>query len=166
MKVGGMASGLPRSRRCPRRGAQIVEASFVFLLLLAIFWLLIDTAWVIFIKATLQHAVREGCRYAITSQTDAIHGLGHIDSIKQVVRHHAMGLISDDDMDKIHVRFYEPGSLQEVNDNRGGMLVVVSIENYELRPLVALLKSGDPVQISVRAGDRMEASPSGIPPPL
>ncbi len=153
-------------RQPSNRGAQIVEASFVFLLLLGLFWLLIDTAWVIFIKATLQHAVREGCRYAITSQTDTIHGLGQIASIKEVVRRHAMGLIGDDDLDKIHVRFYEPGSLQEVNDNRGGMLVVVSVENFELRPLVPLLKSGDPIQISVRAGDRMEASPFGIPPPL
>ncbi len=161
-----MAGGRRAARSRAQRGAQIVEASLIFLLLLGIFWLLIDTAWVIFIKATLQHAVREGCRYAITSRTDAIHGLGHVASIKEVVQYHSMGLISDEDMDKIHVRFYEPGTLQEVNDNRGGMLVVVSIENYELRPLVALLKSGDPVQISVRAGDRMEASPSGIPPPL
>ncbi len=165
MRVRCLSGPLARCRH-GQRGAQIVEASFVFLLLLGLFWLLIDVAWVIFVKATLQHAVREGCRYAITSQTDVINGLGHIDSIKQVVQRHAMGLLSADDLGKVHVRFYQPGTLQQVNDNRGGMLVVVSVEGYELRPLVPLLKPGDPVQISVRAGDRMEASPSGIPPPL
>ncbi len=161
-----MTQGLQRWRAGDgRRGSQIVEASFIFLLFLGIFWLLFDTAWAVFVKATLQHAVREGCRYAITSQTDVAQGLGHVDSIKSVVLDHSLNLLAGQ-QEKIHVRFFQADSLEQVQSNMGGLLVVVSVEEFAINPMVAVLKSGDPILLSVRAGDRMEASPSGIPPPM
>lgn len=154
--------------RTKRRGAAIVEMSLVVIALFGLLFLLMDLSWAVFAKATLQHAVREGCRYAVTSQTES--GLGHLASIQAKVVDSAMGfLASSADQAKIQIRFYDANTLTELTglgSNAGGNLVVVSVENFELRPLVPLARSGDPVRFTVRAGDKIEASPLGIPPDL
>lgn len=148
-----------------RRGATIVEMSFVVIALFGLLFLLIDLSWVVFAKASIQHAVREGCRFAVTSQT--LTGMGHIASIREVVRRNSMGFIGVSQLNNIQVRFYNPETLQPVSgpgSNAGGNLVIVAVENFEVRPLVPLVRSSDPIRFSVRAADRMEASPMGIPP--
>ncbi|MBL0158417.1 MAG: hypothetical protein IPP47_15130 [Bryobacterales bacterium] len=160
-----MTAGTARRRKT---GAGTIEAGFIFLFLMGILFLLLDLCWGVFCKVSLQHAVREGCRYAITSQVQA--GYGHLDSIKRVVRSNAMGFLSSDsDFAKIAVNFYRIDDLQQMTgagSNAGGNLAVVSVENYSLRPLVPLLRSSSPLTFSVRAADKLEASPSGIPPDL
>ena len=49
----------------------MLEASFVFLPLMALFFAMIDIPFGIFIQNTLREAVREGVRFAITQQTGA-----------------------------------------------------------------------------------------------
>jgi Flp pilus assembly protein TadG len=151
-----------------RRGAAIVEMSFVVIALFGLLFLLIDLGWVVFAKASVQHAVREGCRFAVTSQT--ISGMGHLASIQEVVRQNSMGFISPAQAASVvQVRFYNPDTLQQVHgagSNAGGNLVIVAVENFEVRPLIPFVRSADPIRFSVRAADRMEASPMGIPPNL
>lgn len=157
----------PRLVWSRRRGATIVEMSFVVIALFGLLFLLMDLSWVVFAKASVQHAVREGCRYAVTSQT--LSGMGHVASIREVVRRNSMGFISGSQMDSIQVRFYSADTLQLLSgagSNAGGNLVVVAVENFEVRPLIPFVRSADPIRFSVRAGDRMEASPLGIPPQL
>jgi Flp pilus assembly protein TadG len=158
---------MPRLAR-RRRGAAIVEMSFVVIALFGLLFLLIDLGWVVFAKASVQHAVREGCRFAVTSQT--ISGMGHLASIQEVVRQNSMGFISPAQAASVvQVRFYNPETLQPVSgagSNAGGNLVIVAVENFEVRPLIPFVRSADPIRFSVRAADRMEASPMGIPPSL
>ncbi len=158
---------MPHGRR-RRRGAAIVEMSFVVIALFGLLFLLIDLGWVIFAKATIQHAVREGCRFAVTSQT--LPGQGHLASIRDVVRQNSMGFISPgQESSVVQVRFFNPETLTEMHgagSNSGGNLVIVSVENFEVRPLIPFVRSADPIRFSVRAADRMEASPLGIPPGL
>ena len=45
-----------RAERC--RGAEVLEFTFVFLPMMAMIILLIDVAWAVFVKATLEYAVR------------------------------------------------------------------------------------------------------------
>ena len=131
-------------------------------------FLLMDLSWAVFSKASMQHAVREGCRYAVTAQTQG--ALGQLASIRKVVQDNAMGfLASADDYGKINVTFYRADTLAPVigtGSNAGGNLVVVSVDNYSLRPLIPLLRPSSPIIFTVRAGDKLEASPGGIPPPL
>ena len=154
--------------RAARRGAAMVEITLTMIVLFGLLFLLMDLCWVVFAKSSIQHAVREGCRYAVTSQT--MGGFGQVDSIKRVVQQNAAGfLASSADYDKIHVTFYAADTQQVVtgvNSNAGGNLVVVSVDNFALRPMVPLVRSSTPVTFSVRAGDRMEASPLGIVPNL
>jgi Flp pilus assembly protein TadG len=58
-----------------RRGAVLVEAALYLLPFLAILLGIFDFSISIWMKNTLQHAVREGVRYAVTYQTEA--GMGH-----------------------------------------------------------------------------------------
>ena len=144
------------------RGSQLVEAGLVLLPFFALVYLAVDGAWAVFAKATLQHAVREGARYAITGQTSG--GSGQVESIKAVVIDRALGLLSGDQAGTLFVRFLDPVTLADTASNAGGNLVEVSVENYALRPVVPLFHSADPVYVTVRAADRLEANPGGVPP--
>ena len=63
----GMASTQRRKgRRFRSRGAETIEFTFVFLPLFAMTAVLVDTAWGVFAKSALQHAVREGVRQGVT----------------------------------------------------------------------------------------------------
>ncbi len=173
-------SSTAERRKLRTRGATLVEASLVLLFFMGLLFLLIDLSWGLLAKATLQHAVRSGVRYAVTNQTgtkkDPVTGaniaLGQVDSIKQVVKKQAMGFLSDADLNaKVFVRFYlvtggAPQLVTGAGSNMAGNLVVVSIENFSLSPMVPLLRSGTPVPITVRAGDLLEGQPAGGPPPL
>ena len=47
-----------------RRGVELIEFTLVLLPLLGFIFLVLDLGWAIYKRATLQFAVREGCRYA------------------------------------------------------------------------------------------------------
>ena len=60
-----------------------MEAALVFLPLMALMLALIDFSLALFLRATMQNAVREGVRYAVTYQTSG--GMCQDASIKAVV---------------------------------------------------------------------------------
>lgn len=171
-ETGVRASG----RRHGQRGAEALVGALVMMMILPLMFMIVDIAWGIFIKVSLQHAVREGVRYAITSQTasDGSGGsLGHLASIKSVTLKAAGGMMAGQE-DKLTIKFYDSGSSSLAEDlgstrNRGGNIVMVNIENYEYRPLIPVYKIGDlqkleiledpPIRITVHAADRMESCP-------
>ena len=59
--------------------------------LLAILFAVLDLSIAIFVKNTVQFAVCQGVRYAVTSQT--MPGMGQDDSIKSVVQGYTLGLL-------------------------------------------------------------------------
>jgi hypothetical protein len=142
----------------------MVEAAFVLVPLFALIFAIVDFGLAIFVRSTLQHATREAVRYAITYQT--MDGMGHDASIKEVARQSAMGFLNNDDnMDKVHVRYYDPGSFTEVPGNNPGNLVEVSVESYTWGWLALLMRNVGPLQITTRSADRMEGLPAGSSPP-
>lgn len=144
-------------------GNAIVETGLVLVPLMAILFAIVDFGFVIFIKSTFQHAVREGTRYAVTSQT--MSGMGQDASIKSVVQQNAMGFLNGSTgAAMIYIRYYDPVTLVETTSNAGGNLVEISIEGYSWGWLAPLLRSATPLTIATRSSDRMEASPGGIPP--
>ena len=112
---------------------------------LALFFAIFDFTMSMFLKNTMQYAVRQGVRYAITSQVrvDALNNsIGQDASIKQVVRTYSMNFLdyvaptgigrpcSGDGC--VMIRFYNPATLLEVGgaaSNMGGNIVRVSAEN-------------------------------------
>ncbi|HZT30435.1 MAG TPA: TadE/TadG family type IV pilus assembly protein [Bryobacteraceae bacterium] len=155
--------------RGKQKGSEVLEFGFVVTPMLGFTLLIIDIGWGVFTRSTLQYAVREGVRYAVTSQTAT--GLGQKDSIKQVVQQNALGMLAGQSgLDKIQVRFYTPETFTDVSDdpgaNAGGNLVEVAVEGFSWLPLMPLMRSNSALSMAARAMDRMEASPPTGPPPL
>ncbi len=157
----------------------MLEGSFVIIVFLALFFALFDFGIAIFVKNTIQFAVREGVRYAVTSQTQTSGGspLGHDASIKNVVNQYSFGFLNYaaptgvgrpcSGTGCIYIRYYNPVTLTEVTgvgSNSGGNVVQISAENLSWTWVVPLLRSAGPLSFSVASADRMEPSPiAGIP---
>ena len=152
--------------RSRERGSQVVELALVLLPLCALVFLIMDIAWAFYVRATLQNAVREGVRYAVTSQT--MTGLGQDASIKTVVQQNAMGLLSGTTgAALITIQYYLPNTLAPVsglNSNQGGNIVDVYVLGYSLPPLRPILRNPAALSLGAQAFDRMEGSPGGVPP--
>ncbi len=154
--------------------------------MLGFIFLLLDLGWAVYKRATLQFAVREGCRYAVTNRVQALtdangKAYGMVDSVKWVVQQSAMGFLGSSPADpayaSIQVRFYDPNSSlttalplpancssTTAAPNSGGNLVEVSVENYQYRSLAPLLRSAAPLNFVARSSDRMEGNPAaGVP---
>jgi Flp pilus assembly protein TadG len=146
-----------------RRGSSFVEAAFVFVPLMAVIVAIFDYSLVIMTRSTLQHAVREGLRYAITYQT--LPSTGHDASIRAVVKNNALGFLNSVDGTenpcKICIRYYNPSTLAFTNANAPGNVIEVAVENHTWNWIAPLMRSATPLQITVRASDRTEALPPG-----
>jgi hypothetical protein len=154
--------GVRRQREQCERGAVVVESGLIIVPLLAIFFLIADISFAIFTKATLQHAVREGVRYAVTGRTL---GAMHQDaSIKSMVKDWSLGLLWNQDS-KVVIRYYKPDTLEETESNAAGNVVEVSVEGYQYVPLAAILHSAGPIGLTVRSSDVVEPSAGGTAPP-
>jgi Flp pilus assembly protein TadG len=87
-------------RRTTSSGAQLVELAMVILPFFALITAFFDVSFVLFSWSTIQNAVREGCRYAITFQTAPPTGAtwtcnGHQDNcIQNDVAANSMGLVT------------------------------------------------------------------------
>jgi Flp pilus assembly protein TadG len=138
--------------------------------MMALLFGLLDIAFAIFVRNTLEFAVRQGVRYAVTSQT--ITGQGHDNSIKTVVDKYAMGLLNKvspggNGISRISIDYYNPVSLAHLTgagSNVGGNIVVVSATGLSWAWMVPLLRSAAPLQFSASSADIMEATPiAGAP---
>src|ERR1700689_4625859 len=83
------------ARNRSRSGNAMLEAVFTILPPFALIFAFVDFGLLLFRWATLQNAVREGCRYAITFQT--VTGDGQDASVEAVVQRFAMGMVKTTD---------------------------------------------------------------------
>ena len=123
-------------------------------------------AWAFYVRSTLQNAVREGVRYAITSQT--ITGMGQDASIKTVVQQNATGLLSGGPgLALINIQYYLPNTLAPVsglNSNQGGNIVEVYVQGYSLPPLGPILRNPAPLSRGPRRTTAWKARREASPP--
>ncbi len=155
-------------RRTRETGSEIVEFSLVLLPLFAIIFLIVDASWAIFARSTLQFAVGEGVRYAITGQTINGTGTGQDASIVAVVQQNAMGLLSGcSGSCSISINYYLPTSatlVSGVGSNASGNVVQVSVTGFNVNPMAPLWRNTNATVLSATAGDVVEPSPGGVPP--
>jgi Flp pilus assembly protein TadG len=139
----------------------------VFALILAF----VDFGLILFRWTTLQNAVREGCRYAITYQVAT--GLNQDASIEQVVQQYSMGFVTTTDTPQhIFVNYYAPTNLTTPipyasGGNVPGNVVEVSVQNVSwawIAPLSGtyLGNSRSPITINVYSSDIMNGYPQGV----
>jgi hypothetical protein len=172
---------LRRSPRDHQRGSETLAGVFAMMVLILFTIVLIDIGWGVFVKVTLQHAVREGVRYAITNRVadDGLGGsLGQLSSIREVVFRYAGSVLVGQE-EKVTIKFFNPVNLVEDQSpyrNRGGNVVMVSVENYEYFPIIPIGRNNPwwrleigaytPIVFTVHAADRMESCPMGVCSPL
>lgn len=182
MATDRLAIEISRTRsRKRQRGAETLAGALALIVMIPFIVVITDIAWGVFVKVTLQHAVREGVRFAVTNQVSSNPGggsFGQLDSIRGVVSRYAGGVLQGQE-DKVTVKFYSGTTLNEdtgPSRNRGGNVVMVSVENYEYEPILNInklagwseleIKKNNPIIITVHAADRMESCPMGICSPL
>jgi Flp pilus assembly protein TadG len=145
--------------------------AMILLPLIAFVGATFDFAVAITMQNTMYYAVRQGVRYAITSQT--VSGLQHDASIKSKVVMNAMGMMpllipaNADPNDYIAITYYNPTTLTAVTgsgSNRGGNICQVSVTNLAYKWMVPLMRGAGVLPISASSADIMEASPNGITP--
>ena len=144
-----------------------MEVSLIFLPLFAILLALFDFSTALFLRATMQNAVREGVRYAVTYQTSS--GMCQDASIKEVVKSSSVGFLGSADDSKIKVRYYDPASvgteLTGAGSNGPGNVVEIGVEGYTWSWIAPLWRTASPFNINVYAADRMEGLAGGTSPP-
>jgi Flp pilus assembly protein TadG len=161
-------------RRRAAGGNSLIETVFTLLPTFALICAFLDFGMVLFRWTTLQNAVREGCRYAITFQTNS--GSCQDASIESVVQQYAMNMVtSSDNPQHIFVNYYAPGSTTPIvsGGNVPGNIVQVSVQNVswawmmpfsgsiDLGKPSNLMRSSPPVTLNVYAADVLGGYPTG-----
>jgi hypothetical protein len=114
--------------------------------------------------ATVQHAAREGARYALTGRTDCdIATDNRIACIEYVAKHATVGLVGDDDAFDVSVRaWYYPDYADPPHEGTAGVAcdaVEVSVEydHHFMTPLVSSIVD----HVPLRGSDRVLNEPFG-----
>jgi hypothetical protein len=182
-----------RGRSCPprrrlsyagsRKGSELVEFTLAFLPLLAIMFVLVDCAWAIFVKSTLEYAVRAGVRQGITiTGTQATAASSNQTAmVKSIVQGNSLGVLSGaSGLAKIKVHYFQPPApnsnaamtdvSSQINGNAGLNIMQVSIEGYAVPSLVPRIFSwktaadNSAIAIAAIAADLIE--PGQDSPPI
>jgi Flp pilus assembly protein TadG len=157
----------------------MLEAVFTILPTFALIFAFVDFGLLLFRWATLQNAVREGCRYAITYQTNpyGTTTLGQNASIEAVVQQFSMGIVhTTDNPQDIFVNYYSPSNMTTPivgsGGNAPGNIVEVSVQGVSwswLAPLsgsyggnVPFFRSTTPITLNVYSSDILGGYPAGV----
>lgn len=137
-----------RLRKDRRKGAEMLEFTFVFLPMLCMILVFLDIAWAIFAKSTLNYAVRAGLRYGITiTGTQATAANSDLAAMtKARVQQNAVGLLAGSSgLSKIKIHFYSPPATgtnaaptqvdASSDANKPLNIMQVSVEGFSLSPL-------------------------------
>jgi Flp pilus assembly protein TadG len=131
----------------PRKGAEMIEFTLVFLPMMVMVLALVDISWALFAKSTLEYAVRTGVRSGITitgAQATAAGGC-LTDIVKARVQSSALGLLrGSDGLAKIKVNFFLPSGTSTaptdvstaVDGNKPLNIMQVSVQGYSLPSLM------------------------------
>lgn len=154
----------------------MIEMVFTLLPTFALIFAFVDFGLLMFRWSTLQNAVREGCRYAITFQTSGSNGQDA--SIEAVVQQYAMGIVTTSDSPQhIFVNYYAPNNLTTSipvasGGNVPGNVVEVSVQNVSwawLAPLsgsfgdgIPFFRSLTPITLAVYSSDILGGYPAGV----
>jgi len=158
------------SKRGRQSGQNLIGFSLCFILFLSLLLALFNFGWALFTKATLHQAVQAAVRFAITGPDGGDAGQDAV--IKDVVKRYSIGLINDNNIDKVHIDYFRPNCIDnpatESNecatiDNSARNIISVRITDYEVPFVAPMLTSviGNGVTFSVIAMDKVEPFPRG-----
>ena len=142
-----------------KRGSELVEGMLMLLPFLALFFLIIDTSWCLFIKATLQYAAQQGAIFAAADTTN-----GLVSLTQSAVSSQSLNIVQ---ASGVTVQFFTPTSNMSSSSamtsstagaNATGNIVEVVID-YNFQPLAPLFRSGASIPLTASAAAVITASP-------
>jgi Flp pilus assembly protein TadG len=161
-------TAISNNRRRKSGGQAIVENALTLIPMLTMILGITDFGLMIFRWTTLQNAVREGTRYAVTFQVDTS---GTQDkSIENQVTAYGFGLVKTSDSPQtIFVKYYNPTTFAQVttNGNQPGNVVQVSVQGVKFSWISILngtwwsVHSNSPLTLNVFASDVLGGFPVG-----
>jgi Flp pilus assembly protein TadG len=173
-------SGGGRARWSRRRGSEMLEFTMVFLPLMGMLTVTADVAWSVFVKSTLQRAVRMGVRTGVTLTSGQMtNGACLTATVKGIVQDNSLGLLrGTSGLAKIKVNYFQPPLATstaaaadvstQANGNSPGNIMQVSVQSYSLIPLMPRVYQwnqpidSNPLVFTVASADKIE--PSRNPP--
>ena len=87
------------------KGTSIVEFAFVAILVFGLLFAIVDLGMMFYVNLTMQNAVREGVRYAITGSSDLDLG-GVAASVRTKIRNSSVGLCDRDRCPNNKIHFF------------------------------------------------------------
>jgi Flp pilus assembly protein TadG len=161
------SSGPAGRFRHPEAGAALIEFALVLVPLLALIFLMVDTAWVIYAKASLQEAVREGVRFGVTGGEQTCSGSLNA-CIRQVVQQYSAGFVNANNVaSAVNIRYTSPSDsttpLTGCGATSAGNILQITISGVAVVPMAPLLRSNSPLSLGASAADAMEANASTCP---
>lgn len=151
---------LPVLRRLRRElGVAMVETAIVLPLFLLLVFGLVEMGRLFQTYNTVQHAAREGARFAVTGRDDVVPG-NRVASIKEVAGERAAGL--SDDVD-VSVRSFEGvDDPTPTEDDAGGACQLVEVEvEYDFTFVVPLIGALVP-DLTVSGSETMVNEPFAV----
>jgi Flp pilus assembly protein TadG len=165
-----MERQVPPRRKRKSGGGAMLELAFTFVPTWALIFAFVDLGLMLFRWSTLQNAVREGCRYAITFQTSG--AMGQDASVAAIVQQYALGVVKADDTPQhIFVKYYStsnPDTPITTGGNIPGNIVQVSVENVSwgwIAPLSGTMNgiyATEPFRLNVYSSDILGGYPAGV----
>ena len=135
------------------RGSEILEFALVIIPFLAMVTVLMDVSWSIFVKSSIQRAVRVGVTQGVVMTASQMsQGVCLTDAVKSIVQNNSYGMLSGSaGLALIKVNYFEPpapGSTGAVTDvsatstaDVSGNIMQVSVQNFSLAPLIPRIVS-------------------------
>lgn len=161
-----LASLHSTSSRRKSRGTTTVEFAIAGSLFLLLMFSVMDFALLGFANLTMQNAVREGARYAITGQTnlDPDNTADRKKAIVQKIKNHSMGFF-DQVMTESDILVKDSNGNALVGFGDPGQYVVITLNCSwpVLSPFTQLLLTNNAYQFSVSAAMRNENFPGAGP---
>jgi len=102
------------NRRANQRGNAMVEIALTLIPTIAMFFGILDVSLVVYLQSTLNHAMREGARLAVTFPTSyggTSCGSSQATCITSVVQTNAMGFLSGSKSSLVTVNYYTANDL-------------------------------------------------------
>jgi Flp pilus assembly protein TadG len=138
-------------------GAAIVEFAFVIMPAMGLLFLLMNLAWILFGWASVQEAVREGVRSAVTCAASG----GITAGADSVVAQYSFGFLNSQNVASYTtVSFYSPTlvPLKSTDLVTSGTVVKVSVSGLPLTTFAAILHGPMAIQLSATSADIMACS--------
>jgi Flp pilus assembly protein TadG len=163
-------------RRRQSGGNALIETAFTLIPTFALIFAFLDFGLMLYRWSSLQNAVREGARYAITFQTQTSPVLGQVASIQTIVERNSMRLVRTTDTPQhIFVKFSTqaaPATVIPSGGNVPGNIVEVSVQNVSyswMAPLsgsygqgIPFYRNSTPLNLHVYAYGILGGYPVGL----